>query len=666
MPVDVVMPKLSDTMEEGKILRWLKKPGDHVAVGRRPRRGRDGQGGHGARGRGRGRAGEDPHRGRRIGDGRTGDRASRRRRMGSGGGQARASELPRSASWKRTRRPTVARPPKPERRGPRRDRAAAPGARRAARPDRPRREDGATVLPARRAPAPAPARPATRSGREELSKIRRTVARRMAESKREVPHFYMTAGDRHERVRALEERASPRLVPTWPVSYTHLLLRAVALALGEHPRINARFAAEDAVEFSDGIHLGVAVALDEGLIVPVLHDCESKDVFTIAEEARALVERVRTGKAEGGDLSGGTFTVSNLGMYPIEEFAAVINPPQAAVLAVGAVAERAVVREWRSRRASDDARDAFLRSPCHRRRGGRAVPEDAEGDAGGSAPARAPVMTPAGDRAVPSARSTVIDLGRLEYAQRARAPGARGRSSAPGRRGEASPRRAPAGLHDRPRWRRDQPARCSRAARRAALPRQSRRRCDVPRAGTDRRLSDSLARSGGPRPPSLSAPPRRRRRSARSRFSASRAGESKAAPAFGWVGRKIASIGVGVRRWVTYHGLALNVSTDLDYFRAIVPCAIDRRRDDVDRRGDRSRRERRRGERALIEEFAAVFGATIQRPARGAPPQTRAALRGADLRGRSRRERGSQAAVAPRPRSRRASSTFAPAESSAS
>jgi pyruvate dehydrogenase E2 component (dihydrolipoamide acetyltransferase) len=86
------------------------------------------------------------------------------------------------------------------------------------------------------------------------------------------------------------------------------------------------------------------VALDEGLIVPVLHDCESKDVFTIAEEARALVERVRTGKAEGGDLSGGTFTISNLGMYPIEEFAAVINPPQAAVLAVGAAAERAVVR----------------------------------------------------------------------------------------------------------------------------------------------------------------------------------------------------------------------------------------------------------------------------------------------------------------------------------
>jgi pyruvate dehydrogenase E2 component (dihydrolipoamide acetyltransferase) len=181
-------------------------------------------------------------------------------------------------------------------------------------------------------------------GREELSKIRRTVARRMAESKREVPHFYMSADvDMTECARlkkGLADAHSER-----QISYTHLLLRAVTLALVEHPRINARYAGADVVEFSSGIHLGIAVALDEGLIVPVLHDCESKDLFAMAEAARAVVERVRTGKAEGGDLSGGTFTISNLGMYPIEEFAAVINPPQAAVLAVGSMAERAVVRD---------------------------------------------------------------------------------------------------------------------------------------------------------------------------------------------------------------------------------------------------------------------------------------------------------------------------------
>lgn len=166
----------------------------------------------------------------------------------------------------------------------------------------------------------------------------------MAESKREVPHFYMSADvEMNECARLKKSLAAAR--PDAPVSYTHLLLRAVALALVEHPRINARYAGEDAVEFSGAVHIGIAVALDDGLIVPVVHDCESKDLFAIAAAARTLVERVRAGKAESGDLSGGTFTVSNLGMYPIEEFAAVINPPQAAVLAVGSLAERAVVRD---------------------------------------------------------------------------------------------------------------------------------------------------------------------------------------------------------------------------------------------------------------------------------------------------------------------------------
>jgi pyruvate dehydrogenase E2 component (dihydrolipoamide acetyltransferase) len=165
----------------------------------------------------------------------------------------------------------------------------------------------------------------------------------MAESKRDAPHFYMTIEfDMTECVRLKEGVAAAR--PDAPVSYTHLLLRGVALSLLQHPRINARYAPEDAIEFPDGVHLGLAVAAEQGLIVPVLHHCESKDVFEIALEARALVERVRAGKAQGEDLTGGTFTVSNLGMHPIEEFAAVINPPQAAVLAVGALKDRPVVR----------------------------------------------------------------------------------------------------------------------------------------------------------------------------------------------------------------------------------------------------------------------------------------------------------------------------------
>ncbi len=342
MPVDVVMPKLSDTMEEGKILRWLKKPGDRVAVGEVLAEVETDKADMELEAEADGvlskiliEEGGSATVGQAIAL--LGDGAEKR--------APKAEDVESAPEHLETdsRRPTAIRPPERERRGPRAIVPPRPESRRSSPsgPPAPRVERAATVPPRS---APAPARPAARSGREELSKIRRTVARRMAESKREVPHFYMTAEiDMSECARLKKSLAAAR--PDVAVSYTHLLLRAVALALGEHPRINARFAPEDAIEFSDGVHLGVAVALEEGLIVPVLHDCESKDVFTIAEEARALVERVRTGKAEGGDLSGGTFTVSNLGMYPIEEFAAVINPPQAAVLAVGAVAERAVVHE---------------------------------------------------------------------------------------------------------------------------------------------------------------------------------------------------------------------------------------------------------------------------------------------------------------------------------
>jgi pyruvate dehydrogenase E2 component (dihydrolipoamide acetyltransferase) len=345
MPIDVVMPKLSDTMEEGKILRWLKKPGDHVAVGDVIAEVETDKADMELEAEAGGVLSKIL-----VEEGGSATVGQAIALLGDGAGGVAAAEPEDSDGTPAhrqpqvdSRRPTAIRPPEPERRGPQ---AIVPPRPEAHRPSAPRapapRADRAAAAPARSASSPA--RPAPMSGREQLSKIRRTVARRMAESKREVPHFYMTAEiDMSECARLKTSLSAAR--PDMAVSYTHLLLRAVALALGEHPRINARFAAEDAVEFSDGIHLGVAVALDEGLIVPVLHGCESKDVFTIAKEARALVERVRAGKAEGGDLSGGTFTVSNLGMYPIEDFAAVINPPQAAVLAVGTVAERAVVRD---------------------------------------------------------------------------------------------------------------------------------------------------------------------------------------------------------------------------------------------------------------------------------------------------------------------------------
>jgi pyruvate dehydrogenase E2 component (dihydrolipoamide acetyltransferase) len=171
-----------------------------------------------------------------------------------------------------------------------------------------------------------------------------TIAKRMAESMREIPHFYVTSEiNMSEAVRLRAAlKASDRVQAD--VTYTHFLIKAVAIALGRHPRLNASFA-EDGRELKAEINIGLAVSLDDGLIVPVLHGCDQLSLLDIAEHANALVERARTGKPTTEDLSGGTFTISNMGMLPIEHFTAIINPPQGAILAVGAIKERPVVRD---------------------------------------------------------------------------------------------------------------------------------------------------------------------------------------------------------------------------------------------------------------------------------------------------------------------------------
>ena len=180
--------------------------------------------------------------------------------------------------------------------------------------------------------------------REPFSRMRATIAKRMSESMREAPHFYLTAEiNMSEAVRLRTAlKASNRV--TEDVTYTHLLMKAAALALARHPRLNASFGG-DAREYQDHINIGLAVSLDDGLLVPVLHDCDSLSLLEIAAQATALVERARSGKPRAEDLTGGTFTISNLGMLPIEHFTAIINQPQAAILAVGAIKERPVVRD---------------------------------------------------------------------------------------------------------------------------------------------------------------------------------------------------------------------------------------------------------------------------------------------------------------------------------
>jgi pyruvate dehydrogenase E2 component (dihydrolipoyllysine-residue acetyltransferase) len=206
--------------------------------------------------------------------------------------------------------------------------------------------DAAGPAAAAAGPAPSPS-PETAKGEvsyEDLSKLQSTVARRMAESKATAPHFYLRA--EVDMSRAVEGRARLKaaagegeVVP----SFNDMVVKACALALREHPRANGAYR-DGRYELYSRVNVGVAVAARDALVVPTVFDADRKGLRQIATESRALAERVREGQITPPELSGATFTVSNLGMYGIDGFSAVINPPQAAILAVGAIAERPVVR----------------------------------------------------------------------------------------------------------------------------------------------------------------------------------------------------------------------------------------------------------------------------------------------------------------------------------
>ncbi|MBM4267154.1 MAG: 2-oxo acid dehydrogenase subunit E2 [Deltaproteobacteria bacterium] len=202
--------------------------------------------------------------------------------------------------------------------------------------------------PVAREPASAPEAAQGDVRRIPLSGMRASIARRMSESKREAPHFYVTAvADMDMAVRfraALKEGGEAAA----GVTYNHLVLKACADALAAIPEMNARFAG-DAIEVLPEVNLGVATAVPEGLIVPVIHAADRLSLFEIAARARELGERARKRSFTREDLSGATFSVSNLGMYDVESFIAVINPPQAGILAVGSVQEVPVVRDGQIR-----------------------------------------------------------------------------------------------------------------------------------------------------------------------------------------------------------------------------------------------------------------------------------------------------------------------------
>ncbi|MFB6871795.1 dihydrolipoamide acetyltransferase family protein [Streptomyces sp. NPDC056323] len=197
------------------------------------------------------------------------------------------------------------------------------------------------------APMPQAAEPAAPAGtgdHEDLphTRMRRAIARRLTESKQHTPHFYLRATCAVDELLALRQRINA--VSPVKVSVNDLLIKAVATAHTQVPEMNAVWQPE-AVRRFRSVDVSVAIATDTGLVTPVLRGIENLSVSAIATRTRAFAEQARSGALRPADLEGGSITVSNLGMYGVEEFAAIINPPQAAILAIGAARDEAVVRD---------------------------------------------------------------------------------------------------------------------------------------------------------------------------------------------------------------------------------------------------------------------------------------------------------------------------------
>jgi pyruvate dehydrogenase E2 component (dihydrolipoamide acetyltransferase) len=332
---EVVMPRLSDSMEEGTIVRWLKQDGETVSEGEPL-------------------AEVETDKATVTFDA---DAAGTLRILVGEGKTARIGEPIASIGDAAATATATAKAPPADNGRPK----ASPLARRVA------RESGvdlaqltgsgpggrivkADVRAAAPAPAPAPATATVRGNKgavtiQQLSRTQVQISQRMAESKATIPDFTLHIQVDMEHAVALrgQLRKAGRGGDVVP-SYNDLVVKACGLALREHPRANAAYR-DGAFELYERVNVGIAVAAEDSLIVPTVFDADSKSLLEIAREARALADRVRQRQITPAELSGATFTVSNLGMFGVRSFAAIINPPQAAILAVGELREAPVVRD---------------------------------------------------------------------------------------------------------------------------------------------------------------------------------------------------------------------------------------------------------------------------------------------------------------------------------
>ena len=177
---------------------------------------------------------------------------------------------------------------------------------------------------------------------EKVSQMRKVIAKRLAESKFGAPHFYLTMEINMDK--AIEARKSMNEISPVKISFNDLVIKACASALRQHPKVNSSWLG-DKIRYNDHIHIGMAVAVEEGLLVPVIRFADSLSLSQISNQAKTLGGKAKTKELQPKDWEGNTFTISNLGMFGIDEFTAIINPPDACILAVGGIKETVIVKD---------------------------------------------------------------------------------------------------------------------------------------------------------------------------------------------------------------------------------------------------------------------------------------------------------------------------------
>ncbi len=176
-----------------------------------------------------------------------------------------------------------------------------------------------------------------------VSQMRKTIARRLSESKNGAPHFYLTMEINMDSAVAMRPKLNELAAPV-KLSFNDIVIKAVSVALRKHPAVNSSWLG-DKIRYNQHIHIGVAVAVEDGLLVPVIKHADMKSLSAINQEVKVYAEKARNKKLQPDEMSGNTFTISNLGMFGIEEFTGIINPPDACILAVGAIIQKPIVKD---------------------------------------------------------------------------------------------------------------------------------------------------------------------------------------------------------------------------------------------------------------------------------------------------------------------------------